>query len=96
MLSTKNLKESIELIKSLGKKVGLSLNPETSIETIEKYLQDINLVLVMTVHPGFGGQKFLSKVLDKIKNFGFRCKICQFVGYGFDCVWNIFFKKRLA
>ena len=66
--ATKNLKDSIELIKSLGKKVGLSLNPETSIETIEKYLQDINLVLVMTVHPGFGGQKFLSKVLDKIKN----------------------------
>ena len=66
--ATKNLKDSIDLVKSLGKKIGLSLNPDTQIKTIEKYLGDINLVLVMTVHPGFGGQKFISKVLDKIKN----------------------------
>ena len=66
--ATKNLKDSVDLIKSLGKKVGLSLNPDTQIETVEKYLKDINLVLVMTVYPGFGGQKFISKILDKIKN----------------------------
>ena len=66
--ATKNIKDSVDLIKSLGKKVGLSLNPDTQIETIEKYLKDINLVLVMTVYPGFGGQKFISKILDKIKS----------------------------
>ena len=66
--ATENVKVSIDLIKSLGKKVGLSLNPDTPINTIEKYLDQIDLVLVMTVYPGFGGQKFISKVLNKIKN----------------------------
>ena len=66
--ATENLKDSIDLIKSLKKKVGLSLNPDTPIDTIEKYLDQIDLVLVMTVYPGFGGQKFISKVLNKIKN----------------------------
>ena len=66
--ATKNIKNSIDLIKSFGKKVGLSLNPDTSIEVIDKYLKEINLVLVMTVYPGFGGQKFISKILNKIKN----------------------------
>ena len=66
--ATENLKDSIDLIKNLGKKVGISLNPDTPIDKIVKYLNEINLVLVMTVHPGFGGQKFISKVLDKIKN----------------------------
>jgi ribulose-phosphate 3-epimerase len=47
--ATKNIKDSVDLIKSLGKKVGLSLNPDTQIETLEKHLKDINLVLVMTV-----------------------------------------------
>ena len=66
--ATENLKDSIDLIKSLGKKVGLSLNPDTPIDAIKKYLDQIDLVLVMTVYPGFGGQKFISKVLNKIKN----------------------------
>ena len=66
--ATENLKDSIDLIKNLGKKVGISLNPDTPIDKIVKYLNEINLVLVMTVHPGFGGQKFISKILDKIKN----------------------------
>ena len=66
--ATENVKDSIDLIKSLGKKVGLSLNPDTPIDTIKKYLDQIDLVLVMTVYPGFGGQKFISKVLNKIKN----------------------------
>ena len=55
--ATENVKDSIDLIKSLGKKVGLSLNPDTPIDKIEKYLDQIDLVLVMTVYPGFGGQK---------------------------------------
>jgi len=66
--ATENVKDSIDLIKSLEKKVGLSLNPDTPIDKIEKYLDQIDLVLVMTVYPGFGGQKFISKVLNKIKN----------------------------
>ena len=66
--ATEDLKDSIDLIKSLGKKVGLSLNPDTPIEIIENYFEDINLVLVMTVYPGFGGQKFITKILEKIKN----------------------------
>ena len=66
--ATENVKDSIDLIKNLGKKVGLSLNPDTPIDKIEKYLDQIDLVLVMTVYPGFGGQKFISKVLNKIKN----------------------------
>ena len=66
--ATEDVKDSIDLIKSLGKKVGFSLNPDTPIEIIENYFEEINLVLVMTVYPGFGGQKFISKILEKIKN----------------------------
>ncbi len=66
--ATEDVKDSIDLIKSLGKKVGLSLNPDTPVEIIENYFEEINLVLVMTVYPGFGGQKFISKILEKIKN----------------------------
>ena len=65
--ATKNIKDSVDLIKSLGKKVGLSLNPDTQIETIEKYLKDINLVLVMTVHPGFGVKNLYQKYWIKSK-----------------------------
>lgn len=56
-----------QLIKSLGKKAGLSLNPGTSISTVEWLLPDIDLVLVMSVNPGFGGQKFIESSLHKIK-----------------------------
>ncbi len=79
--ATENIKESIDLIKTLSKKVGLSLNPDTPIHTIEKYLIEINLVLVMTVHPGFGGQKFISKILDKIRDLK---KIKDEKGLNFD------------
>ena len=65
--ATESIQETIDLIKSLKKKVGLSLNPETKVDVIEKYLEEINLVLVMSVHPGFGGQKFMPEVLQKIK-----------------------------
>ena len=66
--ATENIKNSINLIKSLGKKVGLSLNPDTPIDIIKNYFNEIDLVLVMTVYPGFGGQKFITKILDKIKD----------------------------
>ena len=65
--ATKNLSNSIKLIKKLKKKVGLSLNPNTKIDVIKKYLKSIDLVLIMSVYPGFGGQKFIVKTLDKIK-----------------------------
>ena len=65
--ATKDLEESIKKIKNLNKKVGVSLNPESKIELIIKFLDQIDLVLVMSVNPGFGGQKFMPKVLDKIK-----------------------------
>ena len=65
--ATENLKESLDLIKSLNKKVGVSLNPDSKIGLIEENLKDIDLVLVMSVHPGFGGQKFIPEVVDKIK-----------------------------
>ena len=65
--ATDNLQETIKHIKKLGKKVGVSLNPNTQIDIIEKLLVEINLVLIMSVHPGFAGQKFIPNVLDKIK-----------------------------
>jgi len=64
--ATENLLESINQIKSLKKKVGVSLNPNTEIEVIENVLDKINLVLIMSVYPGFGGQKFMPEVLEKI------------------------------
>ena len=64
--ATDNLIESIQLIKQLKKKVGVSLNPNTEINIIEKLLKDIDLVLIMSVYPGFGGQKFIPEVVNKI------------------------------
>jgi len=65
--ATDNLNDSIKHIKELGKKVGVSLNPETKIDIIKKSLKEIDLILIMSVHPGFGGQKFIPEVLSKIK-----------------------------
>ena len=65
--ATKDLKESIHLIKSFNKKVGVSLNPKTKIDLITGLLNEIDLVLIMSVNPGFGGQKFMPEVLNKIK-----------------------------
>ena len=65
--ATENLKESINLIKKLNKKVGVSLNPDTKIDIIKEHISDIELILVMSVYPGFGGQKFISEVISKIK-----------------------------
>ena len=65
--ATNNLSSSISKIKELKKKVGVSLNPKTSVEIIKDYLDQIDLVLIMSVNPGFGGQKFMPEVLEKIK-----------------------------
>ena len=65
--ATDNLLESIKKIKSLNKKAGVSLNPETSVDKVLPVLNLIDLVLVMSVHPGFGGQKFMHKTLEKVK-----------------------------
>ena len=65
--ATENLKESISLIKKFGKKVGVSLNPKTEIKTLIDEIHNIDLILVMSVNPGFGGQKFMPEVLNKIK-----------------------------
>ncbi len=65
--ATDNLAESISKIKSLNKKVGVSLNPESKLDLIIDYLEKIDLVLIMSVNPGFGGQKFMPEVLDKIR-----------------------------
>ncbi len=65
--ATDNLIDSINHINDLGKKVGVSLNPKTEISVVEKYLEKINLILIMSVNPGFGGQKFIPNVIPKIK-----------------------------
>ena len=66
--ATEDLSASILKIKEFKKKVGVSLNPETKISAIKDYLNQIDLVLIMSVNPGFGGQKFMPEVLDKIKD----------------------------
>ena len=65
--ATKNLLETVRLIKSFGKKVGVSLKPESPISLVTPYLEQIDLVLIMSVNPGFGGQKFMPEVLDKME-----------------------------
>ena len=65
--ATENMSETIDLIKKLGKKVGVSLKPKSKINLIENYLKEIDLILIMSVEPGFGGQKFMPEVLDKMK-----------------------------
>ena len=65
--ATDDLNASILKIKELKKKVGVSLNPETKIDTVLNHLSKIDLVLIMSVNPGFGGQKFMPEVLDKVK-----------------------------
>ena len=79
--TTDDLKLSILKIKELKKKVGVSLNPETKVDTISNLLEQIDLVLVMSVNPGFGGQKFMPEVLSKIKELK---KIQQKKNINFD------------
>jgi len=65
--ATDDLKSSISKIKDLKKKVGISLNPETKVEIVLDILDQIDMVLVMSVNPGFGGQKFMPNVLEKVR-----------------------------
>ena len=65
--ATDSLTDSINLIKKLNKKVGVSLNPDTKLNIIDNVLNEIDLVLIMSVFPGFGGQKFMPEVVEKIK-----------------------------
>ena len=62
-----HLHRTVQLIKSLGKQAGVSLNPATPVETLDVILDQLDLVLVMSVNPGFGGQAFISSALDKIR-----------------------------
>ena len=79
--ATDSLQLSISKIKELNKKVGVSLNPETKIDTILDILNQIDLVLIMSVNPGFGGQKFMPEVLTKIQQLK---KIQEEKGLDFD------------
>ena len=65
--ATPNTEETIKLIKRFNKKVGVSLKPKSDIRLIEKYLKKIDLILIMSVEPGFAGQKFMPDVLPKLK-----------------------------
>lgn len=65
--ASEHVDDSIEAIHSLGKKAGISLNPATPLAAVEPFLGDIELLLIMTVNPGFGGQSFMSDVLPKIE-----------------------------
>ncbi len=65
--ATSNMSKTIKLIKDQNKKVGISLKPKSKVDLIENYLSQIDLVLIMSVEPGFGGQKFMPEVLEKTK-----------------------------
>jgi ribulose-phosphate 3-epimerase len=65
--ATDNLKRAVTTIKSLGKKAGVSLNPKTPISVLMDVINEIDLILIMSVNPGFGGQSFMSEVLPKVK-----------------------------
>ena len=62
-----NFEKSINDVKNAGLKCGIAINPDTPVSAIEKYIKDVDMVLVMSVVPGFGGQKFMPVAIDKIK-----------------------------
>ena len=66
--ATKNISDTIDLIKKQNKKVGISLKPKSSIDLIRDYISKIDLILIMSVEPGFGGQKFMPEVIGKLKD----------------------------
>ena len=70
-----HLHRSLQLVKSLGKKAGVALNPATPVDAVDFVLGDLDLVLVMSVNPGFGGQRFITQALDKLRIL--RAKIDQ-------------------
>ena len=66
--AVENIHETIELIKSHGCKVGIAINPDTSLSVLEDIIQDIDLILLMSVYPGFGGQTFIETTIEKIQD----------------------------
>ena len=64
--ATDNLKRAVQTVKSFGKKAGVSLNPKTPISALMDVINDIDLILIMSVNPGFAGQSFMSEVLPKV------------------------------
>ncbi len=64
--ATDNLKRAVQTVKSFGKKTGVSLNPKTPISALMDVINDIDLILIMSVNPGFAGQSFMSEVLPKV------------------------------
>ena len=79
--STSDVKGVIDLIHSCGKKVGISVKPATTVSQIKQYLPDVDMVLVMTVEPGFGGQKLMPDMIEKIKELK---AVKDEFGYEFD------------
>ena len=79
--ATDNLNESVNLIKILNKKVGVSLNPDTDIDALIDEIANVDLILIMSVFPGFGGQKFIPEIIDKIKKLK---KIKEEKNYNFE------------
>ena len=79
--ATDNLNESVNLIKKLNKKVGVSLNPDTDIDALIDEITNVDLILIMSVFPGFGGQKFIPEIIDKIKKLK---KIKEEKNYNFE------------
>ena len=94
--ATEKTIDCIEYIQSRNKKAGLALNPSTPFERVEKYLKRLDYLLIMTVNPGFYGQKFMSEVLDKIKqakdyinNHGLSCLVQVDGGINFANVCTV-------
>ena len=90
--ATEDINETINLIKKNKIKVGISLNPNTPIDIIEDYLDKIDLVLIMSVHPGFGGQKFMPEVIEKIKKLSDK-KIKQNLNFDIEVDGGINFNN---
>ena len=78
--ATNHADRVIQIIKNSGKKAGIVLNPQTPIESVKYLLPKLDYVLIMTVNPGFGGQKFIPEILDKIEELA---KIREEKGYSF-------------
>lgn len=75
--ATEDVEETLNYIRRCGKKAGLAFCPETSLSMIPKYLNKCDMVLIMTVHPGFGGQAFLTEMIDKIDFTRDLCNKCN-------------------
>jgi len=90
--ATNNLINSINHIKELKKKVGVSLNPDTEIDVITDFLDQIDLVLIMSVFPGFGGQKFMPQVVSKIEKLN-QIKINKNLKYDIEVDGGINFSN---